>query len=89
MDSFTLMLTPAQFAEAEAALASNSQVTNHTESTDHESGTFTASDIDFAYRYDGTSNITLQIVKRHGSFFVNHAPVSLVQSHFQSLIAAE
>lgn len=85
-DSFDLPLTAEQFAAARATLASNPQVVTHRETSPFD-GTFTSHDIDFGYAYDaGAQKVTVTVLKRHGSVFTNHAPLSVVQEHFESLL---
>ena len=84
-ESFQLPLTTEQYSNARQKLAASSEVTAHQEAT-ALAGTFTADQIDFGYTFDGIGAVTVNVLKRHGNFGEDHAPLSMLEAKFKALL---
>lgn len=68
-------VTPEQYAKALETLTVDHRVT--ASKVEGNNGSATADGVDITWTYDGASDLTITIVKKHG-FFLSHAPNSTV-----------
>ena len=64
-------IAPAQYATLQTELHGDSRVSNLV--LQASGGSATVENVDFSWSYDGTANLVVAIIKKHG-FFAEHYP---------------
>jgi allophanate hydrolase subunit 1 len=76
-------LSPDKFAQVKTELESNKQILNKTE-TEPNSGTFSTSQVDISYHYNGVDTLDLTVLAKHGA--AHFASEDVIKSHITALL---
>lgn len=79
-----ILMTPAQYAAARAALRSHIEVRSYAEDANHITGSFSTSQVAMAYSYDG-ANLSLDVTAKYG--MARFATESTIESKLRALLA--